>query len=195
MTLSTWSIVLFAHVLAASLLVGSAFSVSLIRRGIESAASVAELRSWLELGRRATRANPAVAVVLLATGVWLGREVWWAYAWFWVAVGAWVVNSALAAGVVRRAAGAASRAAALVGDGPVTTELDGLRRSRAWHLAEAAMAANDVALLWVMIDKPTLAGSLAVVALANLLFVGAMALSRRRAEGAGARPLGAATAP
>jgi len=33
--------------------------------------------------------------VLLATGVWLGGEVWWADTWFRVAVGAWVVSSAL----------------------------------------------------------------------------------------------------
>jgi len=172
MTVSTDSLVLFAHILAAMVLVGSSLFAPLVLRAVRSAGSVAELRGWLDLGRRSSSGNPLAAMVLLGTGIWLGRIGWWTQAWFWVAVGSWLVNSTLAAAVVRRAATAVAIAAGRAGDGPVGAEVDRLRRSRAWILAEAMIGANDVAMLYVMIDKPALGPSLAILALANLVVLG-----------------------
>jgi hypothetical protein len=50
---------------------------------------------------------------------------------------------------------------------PPPEAVDRLRRSRAWTLASGALLANDLAMLYVMYTKPSLAGSLLLVAVAN----------------------------
>jgi len=184
MPVSSYTLILFIHVLAATVLIGSSLFTPLLRRAGQTAVSVAELRRSLELGRRAARGNPLAAFTLLATGIYLGKDAWWAEAWFWVAIGAWLVNSALAAGVVQRTAQTLAIAASRAGDGPVGPEIDRLRRSRSWEHAEAVMRANDIALLYVMLDKPGLLGSLSVLVLASLASLTATLLRERRQRGA-----------
>jgi uncharacterized membrane protein len=173
MALSMGSLILFAHILAAMVLVGSSLFAPLVRRGMKAAVSAADLAGWLDLGRRAAALNPPASLALLGTGIYLGLDGWWTQAWFWVAVGAWLVNASLATLVVRRAAAALGIANSRPGDGAVSADADRLRRSRAWDLAAGIMTANDIALLYVMVDKPTLVQSIAVLTLANLAALGA----------------------
>jgi uncharacterized membrane protein len=171
--LSAYSLVLFAHILSAMVLVGSSLFAPLVRRAIQAAGTQAELKQWLALGRRAALANPAASLVLLGTGIQLGRAGWWTQSWFWVAVSAWLVNSVLAVRVVKQTARAVAIAASRAGEGVVGVEIDRRRRSRAWELAERAIAASDVAVLFLMIDKPGLLPSIVVLALVHAAFVGA----------------------
>lgn len=190
MTLSMYTAALFLHILAAMVLVGGSLFTQLLRGPIRSATSIGALRGWLDLGRRSARLNPPSALLLLATGLWLGRDGWWDFPWFWVAVGAWAVNATLAVAVVRRAAVAVAVAAARAGDGPVSSGIDRLRRSRSWALAETVMATNDLALLFLMVDKPALGRSLAVVALAHLAVFGVrLVKGRLQRARAGAAPV------
>ena len=170
--LSLYSIVLLVHIASAIVLVGSALFAPLTRHAILRAPTVDRLRDWLDFLRRSARANPPAAMVLLASGLYLGSEGWWSQPWFYVALGAWAANLLLATLAVKPSVFALARAAAARGDGPVGPDVDRLRHSRRWEIAEGLMRGNDLAMLYVMFVKPTAAESLLVVAAAGLACLG-----------------------
>jgi hypothetical protein len=171
---SLYQIALFIHVIAAFVLIGSSLSAPLLRGAIRAAQSVPELQRWLAYSQRAGRANPPAAMVLLATGIYLGSAGWWTTGWFYVSVAAWVANMVLAVLVVKRTEAAVAAA-------PEMEAADRARRSLAWDMAEASMLANDFAIVWVMLNKPTLVESMAALVIAHL-FVAAFELARGRAQ-------------
>jgi hypothetical protein len=164
-SLTLYTIVLIVHVAAAGVLLGSAVVAPLIRRYILSAPSLGVLRLWVEFGRTASRTHPPAALVLLATGVYLGSAGWWAQPWFFVAIAVWIVNSALAAMFVD---GSTSQLSAAIGprEGSIDRTVDAIRRSRRWDMAFDVIRANDLAMLYVMFQKPGLAESVLVIAAA-----------------------------
>lgn len=195
--LSTYSVVLLVHILSGVFLIGSSLFTPLTRREIASARTLDRLREWLGFAARSTRANGPAAMILLATGVYLGSSGWWSQAWFYVAVGVWFTSLALATLVVKPAAVALGRAAVAAGDGPVTGAVDTLRRSPRWEAGEGLMLGNDLAMLYVMFVKPSLAESLLVVGVAGAACVGlvsALASRRSRLE-AGSAGTAAAETP
>jgi hypothetical protein len=172
--------ILLAHVLAGVLLVGSSIFSTFIRRAIVTAPSVESLLLWLDFGRRATAANPLIALVLLASGLYLGSTGWWSQGWFYVAAGSWVVNAALAGLVLKPSAMALAQAAARVGHGPIRPDLDARRRSRAWELAAQTMRATDLGMLYVMYMKPSVLESLLVIGAVFAANLGWQALRERQ---------------
>ncbi len=171
--------VLLAHVVAGVLLIGSSIFSSSIHRAIVTAPSVESLLVWLDFGRRATAANPFIALVLLASGIYLGSAGWWSEGWFYVAAGSWLVNSLLAGLVLKRSAVALAKAAARIGRGPVGPDLEALRRSRAWELAEHTMRASDIGMLYIMYMKPSVLESLLVIGALFAAGLGWQALRER----------------
>ena len=180
--LNAYSLVLLFHVVAATLLIGSSMFEPLVRRSMALAGSVRELRLWLDLARRAARANPVAALAVLGTGLYLGSAGWWSQGWFYAALGLWLLNSVLAVTVVKRAAAALGGAAARANDGPIPGDLDSLRRSTAWTVAAETMRAVDLSMLYVMFVKPSAIESCLVAAATAIVFVG-LALARRRPVG------------
>jgi hypothetical protein len=177
--LSLYSVVLLAHIAAGIVLVSSAVFAPLTRGAILRATSLERLRDWVTFLERSVRANPPAAMVVLASGLYMGATGWWSQLWFFVALGAWVANFVLATFVVKPAVAAVARAAAS-GEGPVDAGIDSLRRSRRWEVGEGLMRGNDFAMLYVMFVKPSLAESLLVVAAAAAVCVGLeWALTRR----------------
>lgn len=177
---SAYSLILFAHVVAGVGLLATGLFAPLTLHLIRAAHTLAELRAWVAFEQRSTRWNPAAAFVLLATGVYLGSYGWWTQPWFFVAVGAWVVNAALAAAIVKRTAGALADQAQGPGEAPVPTGLNVTRWSRGWTAASASLLATDLAILYLMFAKPGLMVSLLLAVLANVVGVGT-ALARHRA--------------
>jgi len=153
--LSLYSLVLLAHVTTATVLIGHALLAPLIRRATLSADSLASLRTWLDFGERAAKANPVAAMILLTSGVYLGSVGWWTQPWFYVAAAAWLANSLLATLVIRKTAMRIGRAAGLR-DGAIDPDVDRLRQSPGWHAAETILASNDLAMIYVMFLKPGL---------------------------------------
>ena len=115
---------------------------------------------------------------MLATGIWLGSQGWWSAGWFYVSVAAWVMNLLLAVLVVHRAEGKLAKAARE--EAPMTA-IDAIRHAPSWDLAIAAMLAADLALLWIMIVKPSTAASIGVMVGTLVIFV-SIALARRGAS-------------
>lgn len=170
--ISIYSTILVVHVLSAVVLIGSALHAPLARGLVRTAGSLDDLRRALEFSHRATTWNPLAALVLLASGIYLGSIGWWSLAWFYVAVAAWIANLVLAVTVIQRTERAMATMAGTTGDGPLPPALDALRRGRVWHLAHAVMLANDLAMVYVMYTKPELSGSLLVVLAALAVAIG-----------------------
>lgn len=189
--LSAYSLAILLHLAAAMTLVGgSVFSLHL-RRAILEAPSVGALRTWLGFARRSSAANPAAALVLLGTGLYLGSYGWWESAWFYVALGAWLANSLLAARVLKPAGMAMGAAVAgAADDAPVDGPVDALRRSAGWRVAGAAMLGSDVAMLVLMVEKPSLVESLAVTLGAMAVGIGLTLMRVRRSPVGGMRASG-----
>lgn len=178
LNLSGYSLAILLHLAAAMVLVGgSVFSLH-VRRAILEASSAGALRTWLGFARRSSATNPVAALALLGTGVYLGSSGWWEYPWFQVALVAWLVNALLARQVLKPAGMALDSAlAGVADDAPVAGPVDALRRSPGWRVAAAMMLASDVAMLFLMVQKPALVESLVVV-LGALAIGGGVALAR-----------------
>lgn len=157
----------FVHVLAAVVLLGSSLLLPFLRGAIRGAKDLDALRGLIELLRRASHANPAASMVLLASGLWLGSGGWWSAGWFQVALGLFLVSAVLALRFEKRGAIELGRAVATAGTGAVPAAIDDLRWSTAWALGASALLANDLAALFLMTNKPGLLGSLAAVAVAQ----------------------------
>ena len=187
--LSAYSIAILLHLAAATFLVGgSVFSLH-VRRAILEASSVGALRAWLGFARRSSAANPIAALVLLGTGLYLGSRGWWAHPWFHVALAAWLVNAMLAGRVLKPASMAMGAAmAGAPADAPVDGQVDMLRRSPGWRVAGALMLASDMAMLFLMVQKPSLVESLAVV-LGAVTIGGGFALVRARRSSPAGMPV------
>ncbi len=178
---SIYSFILFIHVLSAIVLMGSTLHAPLARGLVLRARALGDLRQAVDLSRRAAKWNPLAALALLGSGLYLGSWGWWSQAWFYVAIAAWIADTALAIAVINRSEDAMSRLAGRDADGPITPELHALRQSGTWTIAHAVMLANDVAILYAMFVKPELTGSIALLAIANAVALGAVTLRRRSA--------------
>ncbi len=192
MALSPYSLAVFVHVLAAIYLIGSSLFSVFVRSAARGARTTGELRSWLAFGARSARFNPVAAMVLLASGLFLGSFGFFGVAWFWVALGMFVANTAIARAVFprigRRIAQAAGSAAP---DQPVPEAADRARLSRGWDLATALLLSHDLAVLFLMLHKPTLVPALAVVGLLDLLAVCAVLAGSARSKPSAAAALAA----
>ncbi len=178
-----YTLILFLHVAAGLVLVGASLLTPLINRAIENTESVAALRSLLSLDQQAAAANPVAALVLLGSGIYLGTGGWFHAGWFYVSLALWVVNGVLAVVIVRRAAMRLAKSAIASGSGgAIPAEVAEMRRSRARTMAESVMAANDVAILYVMIGKPDVLQSCLVVIIANVMAAAIMRFTGTRAE-------------
>ena len=161
-----YELIVFVHVAAAvALLSGSVVASPGVRGSVRRAGTTQEIRAYLALGGPLLILEPASAVVVLASGIYLTSVAeFWAQGWVQSAVAFWSVNAVVAGVVVKPAIGAVAAAAATAADGPVDQHLDTLRRSSRWSVGGDVLMANDLAMLYVMTMKPELAGSLLAVA-------------------------------
>ncbi|MCC6897852.1 MAG: hypothetical protein IT377_02695 [Polyangiaceae bacterium] len=185
--MTLYTAVVFVHVASATFLVGGATSSPFVRRAMRRAGTVRELSAWADFMRQSSRANPAVAIALLATGLYLGTAGWWNSAWFVIAVAFWVMNGAWGARVLATEGAKIGAAAALLPDGPVPPALDQLRRSERMDLASSVMIGADAAVMFSMIAKPEWPIALAVAGLGVGGAFALHAIRRRTAELAPAR--------
>ena len=185
----SYDVTLFVHVLAAVMLMGGTVAVRLGHHAVLDASQLAALRGALDVVRRIGRANPVLALLLLASGAYLGTTGLWATPWFWVSLATWIANGVLAARIVVPAAQAIGAAAAAAGDGAVPTAIDAMRRAPRPAIAHDVMIGLDLGTLAIMIAKPEWLGA----TLTPLLGV-ALMLGCRAVAGARRRPGEAATA-
>ncbi len=178
------SLILYLHILSASLLVGGAVAARVARQSVLGAPDLASLRGAADVVRRVSLAHPGFAMVMLASGLYLGRVGFWREAWFWAAVAAWILNSALAARVLAPSGRRLGMAIARAGDGPIPVQVEALRSARAPAIAADVMLGLDLAVLLLMIAMPTAAMTIfwLLLGVALMLAVGLaeVALTARR---------------
>jgi len=176
--MNTYSILLFTHVLAATALVGgSIVAAPLVHIAVRRARSLGDLRAALGLGAPLRFINPTASLLVIASGVYLTTLLhWWQMGWVQVAAVLWLVNVVTAARVVAPRVGPIAAAAMAAGDGPVTDEIDRLRRSSRWAAGIAVLVANDVTSILLMTMKPGFTPAVLVVAAAHATLWGGVSL-------------------
>jgi hypothetical protein len=175
-----YTLVVFVHSAAAvALLAGSVIGSPAVRAAAGRAATAQELRAYLGLGGPLLVLEPVAALLVLASGIYLTAFWGWSPGWIQVAVGLWVLNLAVAAALVHPAHKRIAQAAAAAGDEPVGPQLHALRSSPRWLLGGDVLMANDAAVLFLMVAKPGLAGSLATAAGVNILVLAVRLVSSR----------------
>jgi uncharacterized membrane protein len=181
--MNVYGTVLFVHVAAAVVLVGgSLVATPAIRSAALRARGVDELRLWLSFGGPFKTIDPVSSLALVASGAYLATAGdWWAHAWVQVALGLWVFNTAIAAGVQNPAIGRLATAARAAPAGPVTAGLDSLRSSRRWSVTANILLANDLAVLYLMVTKAGYVAATVTVVVAQAAVHGiARSLAHRR---------------
>jgi hypothetical protein len=169
-----YEVSVFVHVAAAvALLSGSIFASPAVRAAVRRARTTQEMRAYLAIGRPLLFLEPAAAIGVLVTGVYLTSIAnFWTLGWVQVSVAAWLVNSAVAGSMVKPALSRIAAAASASPDGDVGRHLDALRWSDRWSIGGDVLLANDAVTLYLMTMKPDLAGALLLVIGANLAVSG-----------------------
>jgi hypothetical protein len=178
--MTSYSVVVFIHVLAAILLVGSSLFGPLLGMALRRAGTVGSLREWAQYFALVVKVTGPAAGIVLVSGLYLGfAGDWWGSGWLEVSLGLFILAGVGAVGVLDPAAKRLVESSEAAPDGPVTAELDQLRRHRRTSSVESMMLATDVSIVFLMTNKPGLMGSLGVVAVAWILG-GALALREAR---------------
>lgn len=187
-----YSLVVFIHIVAATLLVGaSLLAAPAIGAAIRRAGTTQEIRALLRLGRPLGTLNPLSAFIVLASGVFLAAATrFWMFAWVQVAVLFWLVNAVIAASLVKPPMQALADSVMAGPDGPVDARTDALRRSKRWSFGGDVLMANDVAMVFLMTVRPGLAGSLAAVIVTNAFVLAARLVLERSGAASIARAAG-----
>lgn len=169
--MSTYTGILFLHIAAAVLLLGTSIvGEPVVRAAARRADRAGEVSTFLSIGHRMTTISPPAALLVLISGVYLttvGRN--WTLGWIQVSVALWLINSFVAAVVVKSATQQVSEEADAAPEAPVGPGLDRLRWAGGWTWGGDLLAVNDAVMLYVMVIKPTLAGSVTTLILAWML--------------------------
>jgi uncharacterized membrane protein len=175
-----YSVVVFVHVLSAIALVGSSLFGPLLAMAIRRAEGTASLRDLARYFQAVGRLTGPAAGITLATGLYLAFSgQWWGSGWIEVSLVLFLLAGAGAVGVLDPSAKRLVEASEAASDGPVGPELERLRNDRRTAVTESMMLGTDMAILFLMITKPALTTSLAVVAVA-WAFGGALAFRELR---------------
>lgn len=171
--MSLHSLILFIHVMAGVFLLGASLFSLYTRAALRAAQGTLALRTWIGFLERSTKLNPVAAMVLMASGIYLGREGYWTAGWFQIAVALWLMDAVYAAQVIRRAATRIGKAPGMEVDGPIPAQADSLRQQRHWEIAADVLLASDLAALYLMLDKPDLLPSVLIAVVVIALTVAA----------------------
>lgn len=162
-----YKVVLFVHILAAIVVVGGSFALDFAGTRAKRARTVDSLRSWLQASAIGSKAVAAAAAVTLLAGLYMAFEGgWWGDGWLTVALVLFVAAGALAGGVMDKGIGRMLEISEGFPDGPMSPELGRQLAQPAMALAAPVMIGIDLAILFLMTNKPGYAGSLIVAGVA-----------------------------
>jgi hypothetical protein len=168
--LDAYHTVLYLHLL--SLLAGVAAAsigiLCLLR--LRAAQTVAEAAPWGMLAGKVGRVFPLVLVGFLATGAYMTSDVWsWDTGWIVVGIVALVVLALQGPLVAKRRAKLLEKALKENGPGPLNEPARRLTRDLALWVASLSNPAMVLGVAWVITQKPSTAGSIAGMLLANAI--------------------------
>lgn len=162
-----YNVLLFAHILAAVVLIGSSLIAPLMTRMTAHATSVSSLREWARFTLAVTRAGNPAALLLLVAGVWMTFLSWsWDEGWIVVSLVIFMVMGAMAGTVLEPHAKRLVAAADAAPEGPVTAELRDVVHDSKVHRVHQLFLPLDMAVLFMMTNKPGWVGAGTAVGLA-----------------------------
>jgi hypothetical protein len=154
----------------------------------QRAADVAGIRSALSFVPIAEKLIPPAMLLIFAFGLYLvGDGHWgWSTGWVDVAIAVFVLMSVLGPAVESKRTGALAESVRELPDGPVPPEVDALRRDPVLTHVALFGSWQIVAFLFLMTNKPSLAGAIATCAIAAAISVPLARLALRPSTGAAA---------
>lgn len=170
--MTLYSAVVFVHVVSAIVLVGSTFFAPFIGAGLRRTPTVQGVREWSTVFQRIGKFAGKSAPITFLAGLYLAfAGDWWGSGWLEVSLTLFVLSGVGALGVLDPAAGRLVEAAQVAPDGPVTAELETLRHDRRMATVESFLLPGDLAIVFLMTNKPGFVGALATAAVAALVGV------------------------
>lgn len=160
-----YNVVLFVHILAAIVVIGGSFAMEFGGARAKQARTVDSLLSWLRALAVGSKAIGMAAAVTLAAGIYLAfAGSWWGAGWLTVSLIIFLVSGALAGTVMDKSLARMVEIAEGFDDGPMTPDLGRQLVQPSMALLGPVMLGMDLALVFLMTNKPGYAGSLLVAA-------------------------------
>lgn len=176
-----YNLALFAHIAGAAVLLSFGFVMPLLGRRIAKTPTVASLREWVEASYRYGKMGPPAAVVVLLSGLYMAFDAWsFADAWIVVSLVLFVMAGGIAGGVLDPHFAKALEKIDDTPAGPVPADLRAMVTEPRVANFESVMFGFDVAIVFMMTNKPGLTGSL-IAAAVGLAISGALIARRSRA--------------
>ena len=176
-----YHVALFAHIIGAIVIVGLGFFMPVMMAGIRRAQTVAALRDWLIGVQRMSKSAMPAALLVLVTGLYMGwAQFSFADGWLAVSLVLFVMAGGIAGGVLDPLISKGLAAIDAAPDGPVTEELRTLANPPKMHNFEALLFGVDLAIIFLMTNKPALLPSLAVAASGFAIGALRIAIATRR---------------
>jgi uncharacterized membrane protein len=170
-----YDLALFLHIVGVVLLVGAVTTTLLATLRAQRAATVAEIASLTAVTRKIDLViGPAMLLILGPALYMVSRGgddggIHWTSGWVDVALVVFLVMAVLGPTVESAHAKRLQRRATQLPDGPVPPELDAARRAPAGTYVTFFGVSQIVAFLYLMTNKPALAGSVAACVGAGLV--------------------------
>jgi uncharacterized membrane protein len=190
-----YDVALFLHLLGViTLVIALAYTLGGLFRA-QRASDIAGIRSALGFVPLAERLIPPAMVLILAAGLFMvGDGHWgWGTGWVDVAIAVFVLMSVLGPAVESKRTAALRDRVSELPDGPVPAEVEALRRDPVLTHVALFGSSQIVAFLFLMTNKPSLAGAIAACAVAGAASV-PLARAALRPQRTAAAPEPGATA-
>ena len=160
--MTLYGFVLFVHVVFAIALVGGSIWSHLAVGLAHRTTQVAGLRSLIAWTHGFVKASGPIAGVVLLAGVYLAFDgSWWGRGWPVVSLVLFAFGGVAATAIVDPKITAVRDRLEDVPDGPVTDDVRGLLADRTLTMVSWALAGADLAIVYLMTNKPGWGGSLA----------------------------------
>lgn len=177
-----YNLALFAHIAGAVVLLSYGFVMPLLGRRIAKTATVTSLREWLEGLHRYSQMGMPAALLVLLSGVYMTlNEYSFRQGWVTVSLVLFVLAGAIAGGVLDKHFAKVIEVAENTPEGPVPAELRALATDRKVWNFESLSFGFDIAILFMMTNKPGWVGSLTATAV-GLLIAGAIIARKSRSH-------------
>ena len=183
-----YHVVLFGHIVAAVVLVSFGFVMPMLTAGLRRTRTVESLQTWLAIMSRYSKTGPIAAVLVLLTGLYMTFDNFsFREGWIVVSLVLFVAAGAIAGGVLDKHLTRVLEEAQATPDGPVPAGLLADATSPRISNFESVMGGLDIAIIFMMTNKPGWVGAL-VAAAAGQAIAGVMIARRARGKAADALP-------
>jgi uncharacterized membrane protein len=161
-----YHIALFIHICGLLVAIAALGVIALAMRRIRSARTGAEALPWLEIDKAVARAFPLAILMLFGSGAYMVHKAWsWDTGWVDVGIAGLVFLGL----VGDRVQGGRARLIAKTfaeHQGPIEGKNAELQRDRVWWTASMVNPALALGVVYAMVSKLSLGGSIAAVAVA-----------------------------